>query len=99
MRKNTAGRHNQHIPAFKGREATPDQVVERMVDNPKTKRGYSIKKEIIKGSPAVAPHVGRCIKHTHYPSSSSKPFTPKVVAFVRWQDCAGAIRRGWGNAQ
>jgi hypothetical protein len=63
MRKNTRGRHYQHIAASNGCAAIPDKVVERMVDNPKTKRGYSIKKEIIKGSPAVPPTRGKAIKH------------------------------------
>lgn len=95
MRKNTKGRRIQHFPAVAGREAVAAYSYKKKEENEKNKSGYSTVTVKVPAVPAVKARRGKSIKHPHYPSVSSLPFTPNVVAYVSWKDCAGAIRRGW----
>lgn len=95
MRKNTKGRRIQHFPAVVAREAVAAHSYKEKVPNPATKSGFSTRTVKVDAVPAVKARRGKSIKHPHYPSVSSQPFTPKVVGYVSWKECAGAIRRGW----
>ena len=95
MRKNTSGRFIQHIPAKPAFEGSPATSYKKKEENEKNKSGYSTVTVKVPAVPAVKARRGKSIKHPHYPSVSSLPFTPNVVAYVSWKDCAGAIRRGW----
>ena len=100
MRKNTKGRRIQHFPAVAAREAVAAFSYKKKVENDKNKSGYSTVTVKVPAVPAVKARRGKAIKHS--PNRPSPAMIigrsnndTKIVAFVRWQDCAGAKRRGW----
>ena len=100
MRQNTKGRRIQHFPAVVAREAVAAHSYKEKVPNPATKSGFSTRTVKVDAVPAIKARRGKSIKHS--PNRPSPAMIigrfnddTKIVAFVRWQDCAGAIRRGW----
>ncbi len=63
MRKNTKGRHIQHIPAKPATEGKPATSYKKMVPNAKNKSGYSTVTVKVSAVPATPATRGKAIKH------------------------------------
>jgi hypothetical protein len=84
MRRTTKGRNVQHVCP------SPERTIETKVPNKRNKSGFSIKKKVI---PAILK--GYVIKHQPRRVSDATAAGNTTAAYVRWQDCEGAKRRGW----
>lgn len=87
MRKSTRGRNIQHVCP------SPERTIEQKVPSKRHKAGFKIVTKVI---PAILK--GYVIKHQPRRVSDAMiagKASDKPAAFVRWQDCAGAKRRGW----